>query len=324
MASDGVMYCIGCGKPLRPSKAAQFPLGYRNPYGGKVFGRYRMVGWIGEGFTSEVFDAIEVASERRVALRVVHKHIARIPSFRARFLDGTQRLLGLDHPNTVELRDAGVFEGMLYAVSDFVTAPSAASLRAGLPWSRVRTILMQLCDALSVLHGRGLAHRRLMPSKLYLDTAPARPRVDEAAGPYRCAPEVGDLARLDLAANATAYNPREEFDRQVGERIAAVGTTAPFDYLAPEQLTGKELDHRSDMYALGVIGYEMLVGQRPFADAASPSSLVMAQLKRVPSPPSQHADAPSSADEVILRCLHRDRRERYDDVMMLRAALGAA
>jgi len=116
----------------------------------------------------------------------------------------------------------------------------------------------------------------------------------------------------------------DTIDPQSPQLTATGQTLGTLEYMSPEQLMGKQLDGRSDVYALGVLAYEMITGRLPFPDAKGPAGLITAQLKQTPAPPSQaspKAGLPKAADRAILKCLEKDKNNRFPDVTALAAAL---
>jgi serine/threonine-protein kinase len=152
-------------------------------------------------------------------------------------------------------------------------------------------------------------HRDLKPENVYLETRPGNPEF---------------VKILDFGIAKVMRG--DSIDPQSPQLTATGQTLGTLEYMSPEQLMGKQLDGRSDVYALGVVAYEMITGRLPFPDAKGPAGLITAQLKQTPMPPSQanhKATLPKAADRAILKCLEKDKNSRYPDVSALAAALQA-
>jgi serine/threonine protein kinase len=150
-------------------------------------------------------------------------------------------------------------------------------------------------------------HRDLKPENVYLESRPGNPEF---------------VKILDFGIAKVMRG--DSIDPQSPQLTATGQTLGTLEYMSPEQLMGKALDGRSDVYALGVVAYEMITGRLPFPDAKGPAGLITAQLKQTPQPPSQaspKANLPGMADRVILKCLEKDKNNRYADVTHLAGAL---
>jgi serine/threonine protein kinase len=172
-------------------------------------------------------------------------------------------------------------------------------------------ILTEMCSSLAEAHAQGIVHRDLKPENIYLESRPGNPEF---------------VKILDFGIAKVMRG--DTIDPQSPQLTATGQTLGTLEYMSPEQLMGKPLDGRSDVYALGVVSYEMITGRLPFPDAKGPAGLITAQLKQTPIPPSQvliassaKANLPPGADRVILKCLEKDKNNRYADVSALSFAL---
>jgi serine/threonine-protein kinase len=168
-------------------------------------------------------------------------------------------------------------------------------------------ILAEMCSSLAEAHSQGIVHRDLKPENVYLEGRPGNPEF---------------VKILDFGI---AKVMRGDSIDPASPQLTATGQTlGTLEYMSPEQLMGKPLDGRSDVYALGVVAYEMITGRLPFPDAKGPAGLITAQLKQTPQPPSQanqKVQIPQSADRVILKALEKDKNNRYPDVSAMSTAL---
>ncbi|MGN6103975.1 MAG: serine/threonine-protein kinase, partial [Kofleriaceae bacterium] len=152
-----------------------------------------------------------------------------------------------------------------------------------------------------------IVHRDLKPENVYLESRPGNPEF---------------VKILDFGIAKVMRG--DTIDPQSPQLTATGQTLGTLEYMSPEQLMGKPLDGRSDVYALGVVAYEMITGRLPFPDAKGPAGLITAQLKQTPIPPSHAnpaAGIPPAADRVILKCLEKDKNNRHADVSQLAVAL---
>jgi WD40 repeat protein/tRNA A-37 threonylcarbamoyl transferase component Bud32 len=273
-----------------------------DPRVGTELAGYRIESLLGLGGMSVVYAAEDLRLKRRVALKLLSATLAGDESFRRRFLRESELAASIDHPNIVPIYEAGTTEDLLYIAMRYV---EGGDLKERLRRSRLDPadatgILAQVASALDAAHSRGLVHRDVKPSNVLLDTG-ARP--DGSDHVY--------LADFGLT-------------RQVSDRTGAgdghlLGT---IDYVAPEQIAGEEVDGRADVYSLGCVLYECLVGQPPF-QRDSELAVVFAHLDvDAPAPSAARPELPPALDAVVARALAKEPGERYASCRELaRAAL---
>jgi serine/threonine protein kinase len=257
---------------------------------------------IGRGGMAVVYRARDLRLNRRVAIKVLPPELAFNADVRERFLREAQTSAQLAHPNIVPIFTVDEREGLVYFVMALVDGESLAERLAReprLPVEQVRRILTEVADALAYAHTQGVVHRDVKPDNIMLDRVTGRPMVTDF-GIARAA--AGD-SRLTVTG-------------------VAIGTPA---YMSPEQALGeRELDGRSDIYSLGVIGYQMLAGEPPFKAANTPAMLV----KHVSETPRDLAplrpDAPSFLVHAIMRALVKRPEDRWADAAAFRDALSGA
>jgi serine/threonine-protein kinase len=216
-----------------------------------VAGKYRIVKQLGEGGMGCVYLAEQQlgSTARKVALKTLHKHLSHDPAIKARFDREAGTVAALEHPNTIQVYDFGAMEdGTLYLVMEFVQGRSVADILekdGAMPAARVENILRQVCGSLEEAHGHGIVHRDLKPDNVVLC---------ERAGQK----DWVEVLDFGIAKRSSEHDPNEAKLTQQGMVLG----TPP--YMSPEQFTGQPVDARSDIYALGVMAYEMLVGKYPF------------------------------------------------------------
>ena len=296
-------FCGACGQPL---------VRQADPYTGLVLNkRFQLEDKIGEGSFGVVFRASQLETGRSVAVKLLHPELNQDATRIARFRREGMVLCNLRNAHTITVFDFDqAADGMLYIAMELLEGQSLEQVfheQAPLDWRRVFRILIQICSSLGEAHSQGIVHRDLKPENIYLE--------DRARN--------HDFVKvLDFGiAKLITGDPADPKNFQLTATGQTLGT---LEYMAPEQLMGKALDGRSDLYALGVLGYELVTGALPFPGATDTMSLITAQLKRRPMPPSQllpSSNLPPAGDAVLLKCLERDKVNRYPDAMALAAAL---
>jgi serine/threonine protein kinase len=270
--------------------------------------RYRVIQRIGKGGMGEVYLAEHVAIGRQVAIKILLGNLQEKPDLAKRFLQEARTASKLRHPNVVDIIDFGhvdprtPFFVMEYLVGQDLKGVVKAEKQV--PWPRAREIGLQICAGLAVAHSQGFIHRDLKPDNVYLIR-------DEMGREHVKILDFG-IAKIisDEAHDAT----------QTG---VLLGTP---EYMSPEQAEDKVLDARSDIYALGVILYRMLVGRVPFQSKAFMTVLAK-HIQEKPMPPREaapEAGITAAQEAVILKCLAKAPEDRYQSADAVAAALRAA
>jgi serine/threonine-protein kinase len=273
--------------------------------------RFKVESKIGEGGFGAVYRGVQLATGRKVALKLLHPEMTKDENLVARFEREGRVLCNLRDAHTITTYDFDrTPDGTLYIAMELLEGKSLHQLfheEAPLEWRRMFKILTEMCSSLAEAHAQGIIHRDLKPENVYLETRPGNPEF---------------VKILDFGIAKVMRG--DTIDPQSPQLTATGQTLGTLEYMSPEQLMGKPLDGRSDVYALGVVAYEMITGRLPFPDAKGPAGLITAQLKQTPIPPSQanpKANLPPAADRVILKCLEKDKNNRHADVTHFAAAL---
>ncbi|MEO8704738.1 MAG: serine/threonine-protein kinase, partial [Kofleriaceae bacterium] len=273
--------------------------------------RFRVESKIGEGGFGAVYRGIQLATGRKVALKLLHPEMTKDENLVARFRREGMVLCNLRDAHTITTYDFDQTpDGTLYIAMELLEGKSLHQLfheQAPLDWKRMFKILSEMCSSLAEAHAQGIVHRDLKPENVYLEPRPGNPEF---------------VKILDFGIAKVMRG--DTIDPQSPQLTATGQTLGTLEYMSPEQLMGKPLDGRSDVYALGVVAYEMITGRLPFPDAKGPAGLITAQLKQTPIPPSAanaKASIPQQADRVILKCLEKDKNNRFADVTALAAGL---
>jgi len=277
-----------------------------DPRVGTELAGYRIESLLGLGGMSVVYLAEDLRLKRWVALKLLAASLAEDESFRDRFLRESELAASIDHPNIIPIYEAGTTEDILFIAMRYVEGRGLNErLRRGrLDPADAIGILAQVASALDAAHARGLVHRDVKPSNVLLDTG-ARP--DGSDHVY--------LADFGLTRRVSE-------EAGIGEDGQLMGT---IDYVAPEQIAGEEVDGRADVYSLGCVLYECLVGQPPFR-RDSDLAVVFAHLEtESPAPSAERPELPAALDGVIARALAKEPEQRYASCRELaRAALAVA
>jgi serine/threonine-protein kinase len=257
---------------------------------------YRIERELGGGGMSRVFLAREQALGRDVVIKVLRPAIA--AGLRAeRFAREVRVAAAMQHPNVVPLFSAGDAAGLPYYVMPYVSGESlrARLTRDGrLPLADALSILRDVARALAFAHERGVVHRDVKPENVLL------------AGDAAVVTDFGIAKAVVAAVDADGAETANDL-----RTLSAVGTTIGTPaYMAPEQATGDPgVDHRADVYAWGVLAYELLGGAHPFAERTTPQDLFAAHLSATPQPLSDAApELPPAVSALVMRCLEKDRR----------------
>jgi uncharacterized repeat protein (TIGR01451 family) len=274
---------------------------------GETLGNYRIEAQLGSGGMGRVYRGVHIHINRAVAIKVLHDHLAADETFQARFLREAQAAAALSHPNIVSVTDFNEDRGVYYLVMELVPDGSlrdllqqAARQRVTIPLAQGLDLIRQAAEALHYAHQQGMVHRDIKPDNLMLQR-------DASTGGYTLKITDFGLARL---ADSTSLTIEGQ----------AMGTPA---YMSPEQCQGFELDHRSDIYSLGVVLFEVVTGYVPFESRVLSEAVYKHVHTQPPSPLEIRPDLPPQLSAIILRCLAKEPAARYASAGDLALALRA-
>ena len=258
---------------------------------GKTLRNFRIVSEIGEGGMGVVYLAEHVELPKRFAIKSLSKALSRDPNFRKRFYEEAQKQALLDDPNIVQVTDFFEQEGQFFLVMEYVDGQDLSNViksRGKLPQSEVLAIFQDVLKGLGFAHDKGIVHRDMKPSNVLIDRS-GRARIMDFG-----------IAILKGAA-----------EKRLTAAGAAIGS--PW-YMSPEQIERPhEVDQRTDIYALGIVLYEMLTGNVPF-DGETDFSVHYQQIKSpAPDPRQKNSEISEEMAQTVLKAMAKDPAERFQD-----------
>ena len=271
---------------------------------GQTLSHYKIIEKLGQGGMGEVYLAEDSRLDRKVALKILPQHLSDRAELRERFEREARAVSSLNHPHICTLYDIGEQDGIHYLVMEHLEGETleARLVKGPLPLEQTLQYAIQIADALDKAHRQGVVHRDLKPGNIMLVKSGAK---------------LLDFGLAKLQATETPTNLSALPTEQAS--LTAEGTIlGTLQYMAPEQLEGKEADSRTDIFAFGAVVYEMATGKKAF-EGKSQASLIGAILKDDPVPMSElQPMTPPTLDHVVRRCMSKapeDRWQAASDVM---------
>jgi serine/threonine protein kinase len=256
---------------------------------------------IGRGGYADVFCAFDPRLKRTVAIKALRRDLTATAELRERFRREAESIAALRHPNLLPIHDIGERDGTLYLVLAHIHGESLEHYirrEQQPPIDECVRIMREVAEALAAAHGAGVVHRDLKPSNIMLEGAERRALLMD----FGLAGALGESSSGLTGPGLFIGTPH---------------------YLSPEQAAGDITDQRADIYALGVVGYELIAGEPPFTDTAT-AAILMQHLTRMPTPLRQlRADCPHHIADAIERCLAKSPRDRWQTAEAVSAALAA-
>ena len=252
---------------------------------GTMVSQYSILEKIGSGGMGEVYLALDTKLNRKVALKFLPTHLCQDEDCRARFKREAQAAAGLDHPNIAGIYEVGEYNGRPYYAMQVVEGQSLREVIDGkdLPIDRILEISIQVCEGLQAAHDKGIIHRDIKPSNILIDSH-GRVRIVDFG-----------LAAIRGSDHLT----------KTGSTLGTIG------YMSPEQVLGEEIDHRSDLFSLGVILYEMITKQNPFKRDSEAATLKAVSDDALEPLSRYKSCVPDGLQAIIDKALEKDRKIRY-------------
>jgi two-component system LytT family response regulator len=263
---------------------------------GDQVAHYRIVSRLGEGGMGEVYLATDTRLGRSVALKVLPTAVAHDPLRMERFHLEAKAASALNHPNVAHIYEIGEDQGSHFLVMEFIEGKALDQRIGGqaLPVAELAEIGAQIADALDAAHAKGIVHRDIKPANVIIT-----PR--------------GIAKVLDFGLAKVAGALASELETQIETRALSaagmlIGTVV---YMSPEQALGRPVDHRTDLFSLGVVLYQMATGRLPF-EGSNPSETIARILEDSPAGMARfNYDVPEELDRIVRKCLEKDRERRY-------------
>jgi serine/threonine protein kinase/tetratricopeptide (TPR) repeat protein len=300
---DTSSFCSDCGSQLGPSKESHIPhtKTLETPIeelttGSTFAGRYQIIEELGEGGMGKVYKALDKEINTKVALKLIKPEVAADEKAIKRFRNELKMARDISHKNVCRMYDLNQEEGTYYITMEYVPGEDLKSfIRRARQLTSGTTVSMarQICEGLTEAHGLGVVHRDLKPQNIMID-------------------KEGNARIMDFGIARSL--------KTKGITGAGVMIGTP-EYMSPEQVEGKGVDPRSDIYSLGVILYEMVTGRVPF-EGETPLGIAMKHKSEAPADPRElNAQIPEDLSRVILRCMEKDKQKRYQSSDEVRSEL---
>ncbi|MEU0272722.1 serine/threonine-protein kinase [Streptomyces sp. NPDC006307] len=286
--------------------SGELPAGRPSGLTGTRIADYQVEREIGRGGMAVVYRARDLRLDRTVALKLLAPELARNDTFRKRFVHESRAAAAIDHPHIVPVFEAGETDGVLYIAMRYVAGHDLRALldlEGPLPPEKAARIAVQVASALDAAHAHDLVHRDVKPGNILV-----------AAGTDSDHPEHAYLTDFGLTKKSlslTGFTTVGQF----------VGT---LDYVAPEQISGRPVDGRCDVYSLGCVVFETLAGAPPFRRDDDMALLWAHQYDPPPALTGERPELPSAVDEVMAKALAKTPEERYDTCLRFVAELREA
>jgi len=253
---------------------------------GQTISNYKILEKLGEGGMGVVYKAEDTKLKRIVALKFLPEHLSASEQDKARFIQEAQAASALNHPNVCTIHDIQEHDSQMFIVMEFVDGQTLQEKKASVNFRQAAEIGIQVAEGLAAAHEKGIVHRDIKPENIMI-------RKDNIV-------QIMDFGLAKLRAGRTTRLTKE------GSTLGTAG------FMSPEQVQGQETDHRSDIFSLGVLLYELFAGRMPFQGAHE--TAILYEIVNVDPPPMTaiRPELDPELDRIVLECLQKDPDERYN------------
>ena len=278
---------------------------------GRTVLQYQLIEKRGAGGMGEVYKARDTRLNRFVAIKVLSADVSGDPEYRRRFVHEAQAASALNHPNIITIYDIVTDGDTQYMVMEYVDGKTLLELIAqgGMQIPRVIVYASQMAEALSAAHAAGIIHRDLKPANVMVTGSGAVKLLD-----------FGLAKMLDRADSGDTATTATRIEAPLTVQGIIIGTV---NYMSPEQVEGRKLDARSDIFSFGAVLYEMLTGQYAFRGTSTMSTLFAVLRDDIRPVAELTSDVPVELNQVIVRCLRKDPDQRFQSMREVQATLAA-
>ncbi len=289
--------------------------------GGKQLGHYQILSFIGAGGMGEVYAARDLRLGRKVAVKLLPAAVARDADRLRRFEQEARAVGMLNHPNILTIHDVGAHDGTPYLVSELLEGETLRERikNGALLLSKAVGIALQITRGLAAAHEHGLVHRDLKPENLFL-TTDGRVKILDF-GLAKLTERRGDGETERQREFNAIFSPSLHYTDSLSPNTTPGMVMGTVGYMSPEQLRGEEADYRVDLFAFGVILYEMLAGERPFRGASAAETMSAILTQDAPELPASLGAQSPGVERVIRRCLEKQAQQRFQSAGDLGFAL---